>query len=1104
MKRLLLTCLLSISLFCHAQTTITASYSTTTTTFSTGITYITFAIRNNNVFPVTLTNLTSLQANLYENNIYTLWYSASSLFGAPAVSAPAWIPVTTSLQPFTSSVIGQVTPFNCIGLVIPPSTTYRFALQGSKGTAVRGASTPNIFSNGGVDLLTGDNTSTGGQVGYFGWQTLGNAAAAYFFDGSITFAPSGAFTDLQVLSITKPTTACATTSNSLQAQICNKSPNTINLATANTTVNFNITGPMPQTASVVLSGGTLAPCGCISAVVGGINFSLPGNYYISATANVTGAVDANLANNTFLDSITNYKPTLSTLIDSVCQFTSGPLFAGFTGFNCLSRNRTYTLNALVMSSPPIDGSNDATAGLFGQSALPGLPAGAVITGGKLVISNLNCQPTGSFGDQARFSIYSPSIGTAAPFLPGQNGNPLSFSVYNFDYAVNISAAQLNAMYTSIGVGGIFNIGYWESIDNVVGSSDILLNAQGQLTQATLSINYTISPNVKWFTSASGGNSFYTGSTMNPFVIPSSGLSSTSTIGNYTFYATCSADTVCRLPVLLKIKPSPAVVQDSLASCELISSTGNGLFDLTLLNNSVSASNPLATVSYYQDLGLSLLISNPTNYISNSTYIYSKVAEGSCFSSDTVYLQVHQKPMFSAPLVSGSACLPDYIDAASLIDPFSFVTPGTDTLYYDDIGLTTLHPNPHAITAVDTVYIVFETNTTPACYDTSTAQINVMPANHFIVNQDTVLNFSYSGSIGCANLLLSDGINDTLYSTYNCSRIASITDYANGISLGSTSICEEIEPSVLLHNGQPYVNRHYTITPSVQDTANVCLYYLDDDLEQYNVAALLNGWPLLPTAANPTLVSNLCFTRVSNGNLNTLGHIAEVIPNTAISSNYNPLTTVWTFCFMTDSFENFYLHAQNPFNIPLPIDIVNFSGVRQGESNLLSWQTKDEKEIHYFEVERSVDGKNFQSISEKILGKYAQSNTQNSFDYSFVDFAPSASHSYYRLKNQDIDGQIAYSQVIDIFRDPRFVIHTYPNPVSNELHIDIQSALEQTQSKIKIYDVTGRVVHAVAFDLMEGSNQLTIDISRLISGIYQLVINTNGQFNYTETISKQSN
>lgn len=1088
-------------MFCNAQTTITASYSTTTTTFSTGITYITFAIRNNNAFPITLTNLTSLQANLYENNIYTLWYSASSLFGAPTVATPAWIPITTSLQPFTSSVIGQVTPFNCIGLVIPPSTTYRFALQGSKGTAVRGTSTPNIFSNGGVDLLTGDNTSTGGQVGYFGWQALGNAAAAYFFDGSITFAASGAFTDLQVLSITKPATVCAATSNSLQAQICNKSPNTINLATANTTVNFNITGPMPQTASVVLSGGMLAPCGCVNAVVGGINFSLPGNYYITATANVTGAVDANLANNIFIDSIANYKPTLSTLSDSVCQFTSGPMFSGFSGFNCLSRNRTYTLNTLVLSSPPIDGSNDASAGLFAQSALPGLPAGAVITGGKLVISNLNCQPTGSFGNQARFSIYSPTFGAAAPFLPGQVGSPLNFSVYNFEYAIDISAAQLNNMYTSIGVGGVFNIGYWESIDNVFGASDISLNAQSQTTQAVLSINYTITPNVKWFTSASGGNSFYTGSTMNPFVIPTSGLSNTNTIGNYTFYASCSADTICRIPVLLKIKPSPAVVQDSLASCELISSTGNGLFDITQLNASVSAANPLATVSYYQDLNLSLLISNPTNYISNSSYIYSKVEEGSCFASDTVYLQVHQKPMFSAPLVSGSACSPDFIDAASLIDPFSFTTPGTDTLYYSDIGLSTLHPNPHAITSVDTVFIVFKTNTSPACYDTSIAQINVMPANQFIVNQDTVLNFSYSGSVGCASLTLVDGISDTLHSTYNCSRIAAITDIPNGTSIGATSICEDIVPWVPFHNGQPYVNRNYQISSTIQDSAIVCLYYLDDDLMQYNLTAGFSGWPLLPTASNPSLVSNLCFTRTTNGDLNTPGHFATSIPNTSISANYNPLTTVWTFCFTTDSLGFFYLHSKNPLNIPLPVHVVNFSGIRDGDVNLLSWQTTDEKEENYYEIERSFTGNDFSLISEKLKGKYAETNMQNAFNYVYTDLNPLEGHNYYRMKNYDMDGQFTYSKIIDVYRDPNFSIRIYPNPVKDILEIDLKASMNHEQCNLKIFDATGRVVHTVYFDVLQGENHIKVDLTNLTPGLYRLGINMKGQWNYTETISK---
>ncbi|QLH44215.1 MAG: hypothetical protein HWD58_00390 [Bacteroidota bacterium] len=145
------------SLFCFyslavtAQTTLSAGgYSPAVgTTFNTGQCFVTFAVRNNNNFPIVLTNLTTLEANLYENNNFTLYYSSTSLGGLPTIPGAGWTQVSQSLQPITSTVIGQVAPFNCIGLVIPQNTTYRFALMGSKGMAMRanGATglTPNIF-----------------------------------------------------------------------------------------------------------------------------------------------------------------------------------------------------------------------------------------------------------------------------------------------------------------------------------------------------------------------------------------------------------------------------------------------------------------------------------------------------------------------------------------------------------------------------------------------------------------------------------------------------------------------------------------------------------------------------------------------------------------------------------------------------------------------------------------------------------------------------------------------------------------------------------------------------------------------------------------------
>lgn len=1099
MKNLFTLLLIGLSLFCKAQTTITASYTTTTVTFSTGLTYVTFAVRNNNSFPVTITDMSCLQANLYEDNVYSLFYSVTSLSGPPTVASPTWTLLSTSTAPITVSVIGQVIPFKCIGLVIPASTTYRFALQGSKGTAVRGASSPNIFSSGGVDLLVGDNASTGGQVGYFGWQNIGNSGLPYFFDGSITFAQASAFTDVEIRKIIKPTTACSSTSNTLMAEVCNKSSHTLNFATNNTNVNFVVSGPISQTSNVPITSGSLPPCGCVNAVLGGVNFSSSGVYNISATASITGATDANLSNNTVIDSIQNYKPIVTPGLDSVCQFTSGALFPGFTGSNCQSRDRTFTLNTLITLPSLSEGSSDATAVQFAQSSLPGLPSGAIITGGRLFITNLNGQTNGTFGDEARFNIYSPTFGPGAPFVPGAAGSPLNFAVYNFDYSLPILASQLNSMYSVIGAGGTFSIGYWETFNDVIGASDIVLNAQSLTTQASLIIEYTIPPNTKWYLSPSTGSSFYTGSNMNPFTTSGSGLFNTNTVGTYTFYAACSADTACRVPAIIKVKASPAVVQDSLEACEVLSSTGNAVFDLTTVSGAVSAFNPLATVSFYQDINLSLLINTPTAYVSNTDYVFSRVEVAGCSSSDSIYLLVHPKPQFVSSLVSGAVCQPDYIDVANLIDPFSTVSSGTDTLYYSDPFYTIPHPNPHFITTSDTVYMLFETNTSPVCKDSSDAIITIFPSNNFIVSQDTFGNYSIPGPTGCFSMVLLDGISDTLHSTTDCSRIASVTDIPNGISLGNTTICEIVDPAVPTHNGQPYVNRSYQITPNTNDSAIVCLYFLDDDLVQYNNQAF-GVWPLLPTAANPTFMSNLCITQTHNGDLNTPVHTANAIPNTSITATYDTATTVWTLCFPVDSFSFFYLHSQNPFNFPLSAQLISFSGKREQNANKLEWTTANEENNSHFILERSNDGKVFYPISSSIISKAVNGNSQVNLNYDFIDKQPLAGHNYYKLIQFDLDGKQSQSQIVDIFHAKNNAVKLYPNPIFNDLNIEIESE-KNASTFIKIIDATGRVVRTTQLQLQIGTNKTTISLDELSAGIYQVLISNTQGLRYSETIRK---
>ena len=1090
------------------QTTITTSYPAMALTFSTGVTAVTFVVRNNNTYPIVLTNISNLQGPLYSENGYKLFYSTASTGGVPITglpfiySTPNWTGPISSDSVFSTTVLNSfVSPFDCIGVVIPAGGLYRFALQGSKGTSVRGTTaTPNIFSSGGVDLLVGNGVASAGSVGYFTWDNLGSAAN-YFFDGSITFAPLNTYTDIQVKDVVLPASSaiCNAPNQNVSALICNKSTQTFNFATNPVNVAFSINGPNGnQSQTVNLNTGSLVPCGCINALISSIDLSASGNYLATVNATVSGATDVNLANNNFVDSVRNYKPVVSVPDDSICQYSNG---AGYTGLNaggCESIAKTFVINTLVASTSPIDGTSDATATQFAVGGLPVLPDGAVITGGRLVVNNLEGITSGTYGEEARFPIYGAT--TSNILVPGIAGNNLQFAVYNFEYSVNLSATQLNAMYASLGAGGTFRIGYWETFDDLVGGSDITLNAQTFPTTAKIYLNYVIQPITKWYLNSNFGSALTSNSNFNPFLTAGSGLTNTNTTGTSTYYVACSADTMCRVPVTLTIKPSPIAIQDSMTVCELISSTGTGIFDLTTMSNTISNGVPGSNVSYYQNSNLNLLISNNTNYNSGTGIIYSKVdGTNGCYASDSVLLFVAAKPEFNPSVVSSSVCSPGVSYLPNLIGSFSTVPIGTDTLYFSDAACTI--PHSPTISTTGNYYMVFETNSTPACYDTAEAIITVTPSTNEIVNQITTGNYTdCTTPIACQSLVFNDGDANTYYNTVDCRRVASLTDVVDGTNLGSTEVCETIDCFTQTHNNQPYINRVYQITPSMNDSAYVCLYYLDDDFDQYNFNATIFGWPLLPTALNPSLTSNIAITRVENGPITATGsYTSASIPNSLITTTYDPGSHVWTVCFPTDSFSHFYLHSINPGNIPLPTQL-EFTGKMEQGISKLNWKTYSELNNSHFILERSTDKLKFEAISGLIPSKANQGNSSITLNYNFNDNTPHLGHNYYRLKQVDIDGRITQSELVDLYYSLLGTITVYPNPTTGNLNIVIVS-VKSTRMTAKLTDVTGRVVQNVEFDLQSGENNAQLNLEGLMNGNYLLEISNSTGKLFSQKISK---
>jgi hypothetical protein len=338
----------------------------------------------------------------------------------------------------------------------------------------------------------------------------------------------------------------------------------------------------------------------------------------------------------------------------------------------------------------------------------------------------------------------------------------------------------------------------------------------------------------------------------------------------------------------------------------------------------------------------------------------------------------------------------------------------------------------------------------------------------------------------------------VYTNNNCDVITNINDGVGGNVLGSTTANVNINGSIQTHNGQPYVNRWYQITPSNNGPATVTLYYTQGDFDTYNTYANSNSWPTLPTGAlDATGIANMRVTKVDNGGLGN--NPLVLVPQ---SVTWNAVNSYWEVVLNTPGFSQFYAHAQNPNNVPLPAMVTDFSGYKQGEHHRLRWTTQSEFNNAYFTLEYSTNGIDFTALS-KEYSQGVNGNSQTELQYGYTHTTPQIGHNYYRLRQTDIDGQSKLeAKVVDLIRRSEGgTISIYPNPTEGLLQV---SVYEQSAGAIKLVvrDMSGRIVSTVEAQTMVGANRVEVDLRDVAQGIYTLQCYSNGELVTTERVRKQ--
>lgn len=243
--------------------------------------------------------------------------------------------------------------------------------------------------------------------------------------------------------------------------------------------------------------------------------------------------------------------------------------------------------------------------------------------------------------------------------------------------------------------------------------------------------------------------------------------------------------------------------------------------------------------------------------------------------------------------------------------------------------------------------------------------------------------------------------------------------------------------------------------------------------------------------NGTFTTAIGLTNLTAGN--TVNYRLALNSSTGVALNAGEVLTVRLYFSCGSTSTGRYGKIKDVYfkgiqNNTLPLSIVQIKANKKGKSNIVSFETTNEQNVQYFEIERSNDAKNFEKIG--ILA--AKGNAQNTQNYLFNDEKPNVGFNYYRLKAVDFDGKMQYSKVVMVenTENTHLIAAVYPNPFTYELTVDFKNATSDIT--VEIQDIAGHILMRQKQAYTEGGGIVSLKTADLPSGVYILKVSTNNQ------------
>ena len=185
----------------------------------------------------------------------------------------------------------------------------------------------------------------------------------------------------------------------------------------------------------------------------------------------------------------------------------------------------------------------------------------------------------------------------------------------------------------------------------------------------------------------------------------------------------------------------------------------------------------------------------------------------------------------------------------------------------------------------------------------------------------------------------------------------------------------------------------------------------------------------------------------------------------------------------------------PTNAFLPISVIDFNGLyRSGGNVVINWITTFEEHSKFFEVQRSMDGIEWETVGQVE----AQGVSKNNHLYAYTDNVGKNKaikrDLYYRLVQVNLDGRTSMSKILVVrvynTRTVKMICVT-PNPVKDDIVATLQLN-EKSMVALRVVNESGAVMLRKTVELQPGSSRVQMDgSSRLRPGPYflEMIVNS---------------